>query len=132
MKEIITRTYEAFDGKIFTDEDECRDYELTKKAESLELTLLDYKLETLPNSADGFESAMFLIVNKQEDIDFIKTIAEEYGYSHPWKSSWDFKRCEEKLGIYYYDEREDEWKNFDDKFAEVKQIYEKCFNYRIC
>lgn len=133
MKRIVTYTYEAFDGKVFTDEDECRDYELAKKSENVELTLLNHKLETLPNSADGFTSAMFIIVNKQEDIEFVKELAEEYGYGHPWVRTWNSKKeCEEKLGIYCYDEHTDKWVNFDDKFAEIKQIYNTCFNYRIC
>lgn len=133
MKQIVTYTYEAFDGKIFDNEDECLDYELAKKAENIELTLLNGNLETLPNSADGLSRAMFIIVNKQEDIDFVKTIAEECGYGHPWETFiWQSEKCEEKLGIYCYDDRTDKWVNFDDKFAEIKRAYDKCFKYRIC
>ena len=137
MKEIVTYTYEAFDGKMFDDKDECRDYELAEKAKTLELTMLNYKYETLPNTERGYEDAMVLIVNKQEDIDFIKEIARDTGISCPWATkTWLDKHSstclEEKLGIYMYDDDCDGWVNFDDKFAEIKDIYNRCFSYRVC
>jgi hypothetical protein len=133
MKEIITYTYEAFDGTIFEDEDECREYEMKEKVKTSSLTMLNYKWEALDNNkAISFEEAVALIVNKQEDIDFVKELAKEYGYTCPWSRSWSSSNsiCEEKLGVYVYDEDNDRWVNFDDKFAMIRDIYTKCLAYR--
>ena len=132
MKEIITYTYEAFDGTIFEDEDECREYEIKEKAKTVSLTMLDHKWNVLDNNKEeSFECAFAIIVNKQEDIDFIKEIAREQGYTSPWERGWGRKGdCEEKLGIYVYDEDNDRWVNFDDKFAEIKDIYNRCLQFR--
>ena len=133
MKEIVTYTYEAFDGTIFEDEDECREYEIKEKAKTLSLTMLDHKWSVLDNNKEeSFECAFALIVNKQEDIDFIKEIAREQGYTCPWSREWCSSKpiCEEKLGIYVYDEDRDRWVNFDEKFAEIKDIYNRCLNFR--
>ena len=133
MKEIVTYTYEAFDGTIFEDEDECREYEIKEKAKTISLTILDHKWSVLDNNKEeSYESAFALIVNKQEDIDFIKELAREQGYSCPWSRGWGSSRadCEEKLGIYVYDEDHDRWVNFDEKFAEIKDIYNRCLQFR--
>ena len=132
MKEIVTYTYEAFDGTIFEDEDECREYEIKEKAKSTSLTMLDYKWNVLDNNKEtSFEEAFVLIVNKQEDIDFIKEIAKEQGYTCPWSARWrEPAHCEEKLGVYVYDEDNDRWVNFDDKFAMIRDIYTKCLAFR--
>lgn len=132
MKEIITYTYEAFDGTIFEDEDECREYEIAEKVKTSSLTMLDFEWKVLDNKREtSFEEAYAIIVNKQEDIDFIKEIAKEQGYNSPWTSSWRKPaNCEEKLGVYVYDENTERWVNFDDKFAMIRDIYTKCLAYR--
>ena len=133
MKEIITYTYEAFDGTIFEDEDECREYEIKEKVKTASFTMLDFKWEVLDNNKEtSFEEAYALIVNKQEDIDFIKEIATEQGYTCPWSRGWrrEPAECEEKLGVYVYDEDNDRWVNFDDKFAMIRDIYTKCLAFR--
>jgi hypothetical protein len=132
MKEIVTYTYEAFDGTVFEDEDECREYEIKEKAKTLSLTMLDHKWNVLNNDKEtSYECAFALIVNKKEDIEFINELAREQGYSTPWSMAWGRKgECEEKLGVYVYDENHDRWVNFDEKFAEIKDIYNRCLNFR--
>lgn len=132
MKEIITYTYEAFDGTLFEDEDECKEYEIKEKVKSTSLTMLDCEWKVLNNNREtSFEEAFALIVNKQEDIDFIKEIAEENGYTSPWSRSWrEPPHCEEKLGVYVYDENNDRWVNFDEVFAEIRDIYTRCLTFR--
>jgi hypothetical protein len=45
--------------------------------------------------------------------------------------AWGRKgECEEKLGVYVYDENHDRWVNFDEKFAQIKDIYNRCLNFR--
>ena len=132
MKEIVTYTYEAFDGKIFEDEDECREYEIKEKAKTISLTILDHKWSVLDNNKEeSYENAFALIVNKKEDIEFIKELAREQGYTCPWYAGWGRKgECKEELGIYVYDEDYDRWVNFDEKFAEIKDIYNRCLQFR--
>ena len=132
MKEIVTYTYEAFDGKIFEDEDECREYEIKEKAKTISLTMLDHKWSVLDNNKEeSYENAFALIVNKKEDIEFIKELAREQGYICPWYAGWGRKgECKEELGIYVYDEDHDRWVNFDEKFAEIKDIYDRCLQFR--
>ena len=132
MKKIVTYTYEAFDGTIFEDEDECREYEIKEKVKATSLTMLDYKWNVLDNNKEtSFEEAFAIIVNKQEDIDFIKEIAKESGCTSPWTNCWrEPAQCEEKLGVYVYDENNDRWVNFDDKFEMIRDIYTKCLAFR--
>lgn len=124
MKEHIIYKYEAFDGKMFDDEDECRDYETTEKSKNATVTLLDYKWDKLKLNDDGVSRAYAIILNSSEDIAFIKELFDYVGVGHPFTDRWG--NCAEKVGIYVYDERHDVWVNFDEKFAEIKDIYERC------
>lgn len=128
MKEHVFYRYEAFDGKIFDDEDECRDYEIAEKSKNATVTLLDYKWNKLELNDDGASRAYAIIFNSSEDIAFIKEFFEEAGYGHPFNNLYG--NCEEKTGIYVYDDLHDKWVNFDEKFAEIKDIYERCLAYR--
>lgn len=127
MKEHIIYKYEAFDGKMFDDEDECRDYETAEKGKNATVTLLDYKWNKLELNDDGASRAYAIICNSPEDIAFIKEFFEGAGYGHPFYHLYG--DCEEKVGIYVYDENHDRWVNFDKKFAEIKDIYERCSAY---
>ena len=128
MKEHIIYKYEAFDGTMFDDALECRDYEIREQAKSSSVVLLDGKWEELPINADGISRCTAVICNSVEDIEFVKDIFNAEGYAHPFSQSYG--RCEEKVGIYLYDEEHDIWINFDEKFAEIKDIYERCSVYR--
>lgn len=128
MKEHIIYKYEAFDGTMFENEDECKAYEFAHQLKGLSLVLLDYKWQVLPIEADRFDEAYAVICNSQADIDFVKEQFEAEGYGHPFHNRWG--KCEEKLGIYIFDERDGNWVNFDEKFAEIKDIYERCLACR--
>ena len=85
MKQIITYSYQAFDGTMFTDEDECIKYELSEKQKNLTLVMLDNEGKKIDDiSEDGYTYAFYLIINSQADIDYVKYLADLYGYYHPW------------------------------------------------
>lgn len=128
MKEHIIYKYEAFDGKMFDDKDECRNYEIAEKSKNATVTLLDHKWNKLELNDDGVSRAYAIIFNSSEDIAFIKELFNDAGFGHPFTHCWG--NCEEKVGIYVYDENHDWWVNFDEKFAEIKDIYERCLAYR--
>lgn len=128
MKEHIIHRYEAFDGTMFDYELECRDYETTEKGKNATVTLLDYKWNKLELNDDGASRAYAIILNSLEDIEFIKELFDYVGVGHPFEHGYG--NCEEKVGIYVYDEPHDRWVNFDEKFAEIKNIYERCLAYR--
>lgn len=128
MKEHIIYRYEAFDGTMFDYEDECRKYETTEKGKNATVTLLDHKWNRLELNDDGASRAYAIIFNSSEDIAFIKELFDSEGFGHPFNSCYG--NCEEKTGIYVYDERHDRWVNFDEKFAEIKDIYERCLACR--
>jgi len=127
MKEIIHYTYEAFDGKSFTNAKECQEYEATLRSKSLGLKMLNDEFQELTLDEEGYESAYYLIINKQEDIEYIKHIATEYGYSYPWDRG---SNCKEKIGIYKYNCKYDGWENYDDIFAEIRETYTKLLTFR--
>lgn len=128
MKEHIFYRYEAFDGTMFEDALECRDYEIREQAKKLSLVLLDEKWEVLPINTDGISRCSAIICNSAEDIEFVKASFTAEGYTYPF--SQHYGSCEEKVGIYLYDEDHDGWFNFDEKFATAKFMYERCLRYR--
>lgn len=128
MKQHLIYKYEAFDGTMFDYENECRDYEIAEKSKKASVTLLDYKWNKLELNDDGASRAYAIIFNSSEDIAFIKELFDDVGVGHPFEHGYG--NCEEKVGIYVYDEHHDRWVNFDAKFAEIKDIYERCLAYR--
>ena len=127
MKEIIHYTYEAFDGKSFVNAKECLEYETNLKEKTLGLKMLDIELQELPLNEDGYEGAFYLIINKQEDIEYIKHLAKENGFFHPWDKN---NNCEERIGIYRYSIKNDNWENYDVFFAKTRGIYTKLLAFR--
>ena len=128
MKEHIFYRYEAFDGTMFEDALECRDYEVREQAKSSSVVLLDEKWESIPINTDSLARCYAIICNTSADIEFVKSIFTTEGYSHPF--SQGSGSCEEKVGVYLYDEDHDMWINFDEKFEEVKFMYNRCLVYR--
>ena len=128
MKEHIFYRYEAFDGTMFEDALECRDYEIREQAKNSSAVLLDGKWESLPINTDSISRCSAIILNTPEDIEFIKAIFTAEGYAHPF--SQNYGSCEEKVGIYLYDEDNDIWFNFDEKFETAQFMYNRCLIYR--
>ena len=128
MKEHITYKYEAFDGTMFDDKNECKKYESAERNKILTVVLLDGRWNKLELNADGISDAYAIICNSLEDVAFIKKLGDEAGVSHPFERYHG--NCDEKVGIYFFDDVRNRWVNFDEEFAEVKEMYERCLAYR--
>lgn len=128
MKEKITCSYEAIDGTTFANREECIEYELTKMKEGLTLILLDDKGEKINNiDEEGYSRAYYIIVNSQADIDYVKYIAEVYGYYHPWSTKDIFA---EQIGIYKFYDEEDDWENYDEEVDQINKQYSELCKWR--
>jgi hypothetical protein len=119
MRELITYSYEAFDGTVFIDEEECRKYEEDLLSRNLDLVMLDDNKQKLPINVDSFERATWVIVNKQADVDYLTELGENYGYSTPWNKT----DGEVKMGVYHYDGYKNTWENYDDAIAKIMKDY---------
>jgi hypothetical protein len=65
--------YRAFDGKEFERDDECIDYEMTLKMQSIEA--YDEDFERME-----FEGAKYVVVHSEEEIDLIEEICDYNGW----------------------------------------------------
>lgn len=128
MKEHIIYKYEAFDGTMFDNKDECKKYESAERNKTLTVVLLDYKWSRLELNADGIADAYVIICNSLEDVAFIKKLGDEAGVSHPFECYHG--NCDEKIGIYFFDDIRNRWVNFDEEFKEIQENYWRCLAYR--
>lgn len=64
--------YRAFDGKEFERDDECIDYEMSLKMESIEAYNEDFE-------RTEFEGAKYVVVHSEEEIDLIDEICDYNG-----------------------------------------------------
>lgn len=128
MKEHIIYKYEAFDGTMFNEADECRDYEMKKISENITTVLLDNEWNKVTLDYDGASRAFAVIINSPADIAFVKELFSDVGVGHPFQLVSG--NCDEKVGVYVYDDSNDRWVNFDEKFGEIKDIYERCLACR--
>lgn len=87
--------YRAFDGKEFERDDECIDYEMSLKMQSIEAYDEDF-LRT------EFEGAEYVVVRSEEDIDLIEEICDYNGWTYEGINS---------IGLYRYsnDRYYDRW-----------------------
>ena len=89
--------YFADDGKFFTDEDQCRDYEVNQLKEKLFDITFDLNFE----KAENVDDIMYFTPKNQKDIETFITVNEAYGYSTIGIS------LNSPMSIYKYDERND-------------------------
>lgn len=69
--------YFADDGKFFTDEDQCRNYEFNQMEEKLFDITFDSNFEKAKDIAD----VIYFIPKNQKDIENFIAVNEAYGYS---------------------------------------------------
>ena len=93
LKEV--ELYKAFDGKEFERDDECIDYEMSLKMESIEAYNEDFE-------RTEFEGAKYVVVHSEEDIDLIEEICDYNGWTYEGINS---------IGLYRYsnDRYYDRW-----------------------
>lgn len=65
--------YRAFDGKEFERDDECIDYEMSLKMESIEAYNEDFE-------RTEFEGAKYVVVHSEEEIELIDEICDYNGW----------------------------------------------------
>ena len=89
--------YFADDGKFFTSEDQCRDYEFNQIQEKLFDTTFDSNFEKPEDIGD----MIYFIPKNQTDIENFIAVNEAHGYSTIGIS------LNSPMSIYKYDERND-------------------------
>ena len=112
--------YIANDETVFYDEDECRNYEIDTEFEKHKQFIV-FLNENGENIIDRgltrcLDECYFLQVTTLDALYFLK---EEF-YNFGIESPWDYGKCDEKVGAYYYD---DGWHDFE---AKIKEVKEKC------
>ena len=76
-KTIEVKGYFADDGKFFTSEEQCRDYEVNRGKEKLFDITFDSNFEKPKDIAD----VIYFIPKNQKDIEKFIAVNEAYGYS---------------------------------------------------
>ena len=114
----ITR-WQAYDGTIFDDEEECREYEIEKKIANIENEVIfyNYKNEVINEPFNKINPNLVysMIIKTKEAINVVKDYFEYHGSIIPD----DF---EEKIsGCWVWSEEETDWKNVE----EIKKDFEK-------
>lgn len=113
MKEVIS--YIANDGKVFTDEIECLDYENSLKLKASGIRFLNQHDKEIPVSTDTLEDAFVIVLPTQQDIQVFAEMAEYTGtimdgIDNPGVYVWE----DGKYGGY------DTWMNVQDELADAR------------
>lgn len=113
--------FEAFDGKRFADEDECKLYELEHEAEKVEnnmILLNQYgKVITKPFVEIGLNEVFTIAVGSEEAAEFLANYFDETGTPGPWSGF-------EENAVYWWDDEKIEWLNVAEKIAELENEIE--------
>ena len=96
-KTMEVKGYFADDGKFFTSEEQCRDYEFVQIKEKLFDITFDLNFEK-PEDVDDM---IYFVPKNQKDIENFITVNEAYGYSTMGIS------LNSPISIYKYNERND-------------------------
>lgn len=110
-------TYIAFDGKEFTDEDECLEYEteLNFGAFKDHVFLFDDKRRPMPFSLVNFEACFYVSINDDSAAASFVTAMEAEGYT-------ELPRAK---GVYEYNSRKDEWDDLREKLTDLTELIEE-------
>lgn len=113
--------YKTADGKIFEDEDEAREYAVTKEAETLgdDLKCYDYKMELIPFNRLVTNSSGIYYMNIKTDkaYEWISSFLEDYcGYVVDGLTT---------AGMYYYDDTYNEWININKEMKMLQGFKDK-------
>lgn len=79
MEEITMTTFRANDGKMFTNEEECREYEseLVAKKVGEQISLFDGKRQPLPVTAQATEEAYYARIDTEKAFNWFKDALDE-------------------------------------------------------
>ena len=120
MKKIIS--YEAEDGTIFSNYEDCFNYELNsliQKAQREELIFFDSLYQKLnyfnfQDIVNIFNKSRYIYIKDISGICLTKTLNLEFGFRLP-----------EKKGYWYYDTSSGDWKSLVDKINSATYILEQ-------
>ncbi|MBQ0087977.1 MAG: hypothetical protein KBT27_01420 [Prevotellaceae bacterium] len=113
--------YEADDGTVFDDYDECEEYEKRLKIDNLKTDGLKMWDER-GFLTDEFEKCFYLVANTEQAVEYMREIARDYGCETPEDSC-----CEEVVfgHLYCYDNDRWEWHDIDVELEELQKMKEK-------
>ena len=113
--------FEAFDGKQFDDEDECRDYELSQEEKEVngQIILLNQYGGVIAGrvSEADFDRVFTIAVGNEEAVEFLNKLFDENGTYAP-RSGFQTNT------VYWWDDEKIEWLNVAEKIAELNEEVE--------
>lgn len=119
MKEIIR--YQADDGTIFDEEEDCVEYEDLCFALSLRGKVKFYyknNLEMIKESLRArLECCCYFVVIDDSVIDSLSDKFDDYGTLNPWKQTKN--TLPKEKGVYWYNENEEMWEEYTSVLKET-------------
>ena len=114
-------TYVAFDGKEFTNEDKCLEYEteLNFGAFKDHVFLFDSVRQPMSFSVANFEACFYVVINDDSAAASFVAAMEAEGYSELPRTK----------GVYEYNFRKDRWENLHERLAEITELIEELSAY---
>ena len=114
-------TYIAFDGKEFTDEDECIEYEteLNFGAFKDHVFLFNSVRQPMSFSLANFEACFYVTINDDRAAASFVDAMEAEGYT-------ELPRAK---GVYEYNTRKDRWENLRERLADLTELIEELAAY---
>lgn len=122
--------YVAFDGKEFDDEYGCREYELSENGKNVGNDLLTYDKngkQMFVSQADcDYERIDYVVFKSKPAYDYFAQLMRSCSLSCPNKTETEYSnyKCS-----YYYDYIHDEWRNINNKIAELQSQIDNLSKY---
>ena len=120
MKEI--RQWQAYDGMIFDDEEECREYENEKLASSLEGEIVFYtfdnKVIDVPYNKVNPNKVYGMAIKSRKAIEAVNDYFDQYGSIAPD----DFET--EESGCWVWSDKETGWFRVEEEIEEIEKKLE--------
>ena len=122
--------YVAFDGKEFDDEGDCREYELSENGKNVGDDLLTYDKngkQMFVSQADcDYERIDYVVFKSKPAYDYFAQLMCSCSLSYPDEIEAEYSnyKCS-----YYYDYEYDEWRNINNKIAELQSQIDNLSKY---
>ena len=122
--------YIAFDGKEFDNEYDCREYELSEKGKNVGNDLLTYDKngkQMFVSQADcDYERIDYVVFKSKPAYDYFAQLMCSCSLSYPDEIEAEYSnyKCS-----YYYDYEYDEWRNINNKIAELQSQIDNLSKY---
>lgn len=114
-EETITR-YVAEDGKVFDDEDECREYEGSLHAGDVSFFTYsdDVIKQLLPTISECILTCDIIVIKTIEGASWVQESCYEWGIKSPFGNGREFK-----AGIFVYNKDTDRWDDWEEYFRRI-------------